>query len=283
MRGPITCSALMCHAPIVIPEIGDERDNAKVGETTRAMKAAASRIVAHRPDALVVLSPHARRDPWGWTLADDHAVQGNFAAFGARRVGFRLAAAPDAARQVESTARELGLQCRRRSLGQADHGASVPLYFMVDAGWRGPTLIVSFPYHPEHNESRTMGQALRLAALQREEHWAIIASGDMSHRLRPGAPSGYHPRARDFDFDVAEQVRAGHYQQAVEIDSELRRAAAEDMIDSLEVASSAVAWDARGHRILSYEAPYGVGYLVALLHDEGERPDAGVTPRSLHG
>lgn len=269
MHGPIACSALMCHAPIVIPEVGVGVAPAEVAATTRAMTEAAERIIAHRPDLVVVLSPHARRDPWGWTLGDDAAIEGNFSAFGARRVGFRLPAAPDEAAAIEAAARSLGLQCRRRTLGPADHGASVPLHFLVEAGWRGRTVIVSFPYHPEHAQSRAMGDALRLAALDLGQRWAVIASGDLSHRLRPGAPSGFHPKARDFDAGVAEQVEAGQYRRAVEVAPELRRAAAEDVIDSLEVASAAFGWDAEGHRMLSYDAPYGVGYLVALLHDEG--------------
>jgi AmmeMemoRadiSam system protein A len=47
----------------------------------------------------------------------------------------------------------------------------------------------------------------------------------------------------------------------------LREIAAEDVVDSCTVAAAAVDFDARGHRVLHYEGPFGVGYLEAILHE----------------
>jgi len=94
----------------------------------------------------------------------------------------------------------------------------------------------------------------------------------MSHRLKPGAPAGFHPGAKDFDRFVSEHVARGDFARAVAVDDELRELAAEDVIDSLAVAGGAVGYRADGFRFFSYEGPFGVGYLVATLFASKEAP-----------
>src|SRR5690606_1145463 len=52
----------------------------------------------------------------------------------------------------------------------------------------------------------------------------------------------------------------------------LRDRAAEDVLDTAQIAASATG-SAAGREVLSYEGPFGVGYLVAVLHERDEQPD----------
>ena len=96
---------------------------------------------------------------------------------------------------------------------------------------------------------------------------ALVASGDMTHRARPGAPSGYHERAVEFDQALTDLVRAGQLDAIGGIDAELRALAAEDAADTAQIVAASLGDDRRGHEVLSYEHPFGVGYLVAVFHD----------------
>jgi AmmeMemoRadiSam system protein A len=113
-----------------------------------------------------------------------------------------------------------------------------------------------------------MGQSIARAAEQAGERWVILASGDMSHRLNPNAPSGYHPLAKEFDRTFKARIDAGDLRGACAIDPGLREIAAEDVIESTAVAAGAVGYRSHGHRTYSYEGPFGVGYLEAVLHEE---------------
>jgi AmmeMemoRadiSam system protein A len=113
-----------------------------------------------------------------------------------------------------------------------------------------------------------LGEAIAAAARRAGRRVALVASGDMSHRLQPGAPAGFHPRAKEFDCAFIECLRAGDYHKLLNFDSELQDLAAEDALDSTLVAASAVNWNAAGHEVLSYEGPFGVGYGVAILHQK---------------
>jgi AmmeMemoRadiSam system protein A len=127
-------------------------------------------------------------------------------------------------------------------------------------------LLLALPYPGSGSES-LMGRAIAAAADQLGERWAVLASGDMSHRLIPGAPAGHHPEAASFDRGYVGLIAAGELERAAGFDARLRELAAEDVVDSVAVASGAVDFDARGHELLSYEGPFGVGYMEAVLHD----------------
>lgn len=258
----------MCHAPIVVPAVGGPRGEA-CRDTTRAMEQAARALVESEPDVLVLCSPHTPRLGAEFGLVDGPAVRGDLSRFGAPQVHVDLPADEDARRALEDAAQREGVTTGRIAPGPLDHGAMVPLAFVWDAGFRGRTLLFSFPARDSHDACLAMGRAVRRAAEARGERWALLASGDMSHRLIEGAPSGFHPRARDFDERLTAHVSAGDLRAAATFDEDLRALAAEDVVESLDVARGALGDERAGERVLSYEGPYGVGYLVAVLHDEG--------------
>src|SRR5262249_23489933 len=94
---------------------------------------------------------------------------------------------------------------------------------------------------------------------------AFIASGDLSHRLKPRAPAGYNPDAHVFDEQVVEALRANAPQRIVAIDHNVRKLAGECGYRSMLVAIGASSDLPLSCEVLSYEAPFGVGYLVAQL------------------
>ncbi|HEY8514826.1 MAG TPA: class III extradiol dioxygenase subunit B-like domain-containing protein [Candidatus Binatia bacterium] len=265
----VCCAALMCHAPIVVPPIGGA-EGAACRRTTEAMARLAERVVAHEPDRLVLISPHAPRDPTRFGVVCDERIAGSFARFGHSDVALELPGAPDAARAVVEQAARRGVGCVTRSGADLDHGSMVPLWFLVQAGWRGSTLNVALPYDedPDGEAERALGGALRAASDALGERWAVVASGDMSHRVTPGAPAGFHPRASEFDRCFVAALEARDYSAACRPDPVLRELAAEDVVASTTVALAAAGFASDRGTVLSYEAPFGVGYAEALLYSD---------------
>jgi aromatic ring-opening dioxygenase LigB subunit len=125
-------------------------------------------------------------------------------------------------------------------------------------------VLIGLPWESQEQEV-PMGQVLAAAAKESGQVWAVLASGDMSHRLIPGAPAGFHPEAKHFDARFVELVAAGRYQDLGTIDANLRELAAEDCVQTTLIAAAAVGWSTRGARFLNYEGPFGVGYSEAVL------------------
>jgi len=98
---------------------------------------------------------------------------------------------------------------------------------------------------------------------------AFVASGDLSHRLTPDAPAGYSSSGAQFDKLLVGLLKKGDTQSILKLDPQLIEEAGECgfrsicvLLGVLEARSteSGKSWQAE---ILSYEWPFGVGYLVA--------------------
>ncbi|HEY5743100.1 MAG TPA: hypothetical protein VIS99_11215, partial [Terrimicrobiaceae bacterium] len=61
-------------------------------------------------------------------------------------------------------------------------------------------------------------------------------------------------------------LRRGDYRALVEFDPDLEREAAQDALESTLVAAGAIDFENAGAEVLSYQAPFGVGYGVAILY-----------------
>jgi AmmeMemoRadiSam system protein A len=90
---------------------------------------------------------------------------------------------------------------------------------------------------------------------------ALLASGDLSHRLKPGAPSGYSPDGAVFDKALVASLRAGDPAPLFALSPETRKNAGEcgfrPSLALLRLTRSPL-------RVLSYEGPFGVGYCTAF-------------------
>jgi len=93
---------------------------------------------------------------------------------------------------------------------------------------------------------------------------AVIASGDLSHCLKEEGPYGFHPDGPKFDKDLIESLKKKDIEKILKLD-DLYPDAGECGLRSFcfllgILEASGIDWQPE---ILSYEGPFGVGYLVA--------------------
>ena len=267
LADPIAFAGLLPHPPIAVPEVAGERA-ADCRATTAACADLAARTVAARPERLLLVSPHSPRDERAFGLWGGARLRGDLGAFGAPEAAVDLPNDAVLAERARAEFQADDLDTWELSgAEELDHGAVVPLVFLARAGWSGPTCVAALPLISDLERELAFGRALRRALAALPGRTALVASGDMSHRVLPGAPAGYHPEARDFDRAVCERVASGDLAGLRSIDPGLRGIAAEDVVDSCVVVTGALPAERRGGELLSYEHPFGVGYLVAVFHD----------------
>ncbi|RMF84318.1 MAG: AmmeMemoRadiSam system protein A [Nitrospirae bacterium] len=262
MKHPVVAAVLLPHAPIVCPPVAGPRAP-EVRATTAACAEAAQTVVAARPDALVVTAPHGPRHPLEVTVCTAERLAGDLARFGAPEVAVSLPGAPELAAAAVAAVGRVA-RCRPFPGGALEYSTVVPLSFLCDAGWNGPTLLVALPY-PGATDPAAVGAAVAEAAAGLGLRLAVVASGDMSHRLTRDAPSGYDPEGRVFDEEVAALLAAGDLEALRGLDPVRVERAGEDCLDSLLFAAGCLGFETPGARLLSYEGPFGVGYGVAVL------------------
>lgn len=265
MPGRIVFAGLMPHAPILVPGVGGE-SLYQARATATAMSTVAGHVLATEPDTVVVISPHSPRQPGAFGLWATPRVRGSLSRFGSPEDAVDLPLDQDFASRLEIEGDRRGVRIWRISRGALDHGALVPLCYLTAEGWHGRTVVVGLNF-PHEGGLEELGQAIAATAKHLQRRTAIIASGDMSHRLTCTAPSGYDPEAHRFDETFIGLLRDAAVRKLGQIDPALQERAAEDVVDATAVAVAASEYRTAGHEVLSYEGPFGVGYGVAILFE----------------
>jgi len=259
------------HPPLIIPEVGRD-ELARVQQTVAGMERLSRRIREAQPGCLIIITPHGPLLREGIAVTAGPRLEGDFGDFGAP--GVKVFLETDAA-LLELLQRETAGEPLRpvvleadirpfRRRGFLDHGAAVPLYYLQQAGVSVPGLHLTYTFAPRRDLYR-FGQALRRAVEARGLPTAVIASGDLSHRLIPGAPAGYSPRGAEYDRLLMELLREGRVEEFLALDEELVEEAGECAYRSFLIALGMLAGENFQTEIFSYEGPFGVGYLVAEL------------------
>ena len=100
---------------------------------------------------------------------------------------------------------------------------------------------------------------------QLERMARFIASADLSHVLKPAGPYGYHSAGPLFDKLVIKAIKEKDAGQLLRLDAGFLEGAAECGLRSILFLMGAFEGRAYEAEVLSYEGPFGVGYLVATF------------------
>jgi AmmeMemoRadiSam system protein A/AmmeMemoRadiSam system protein B len=260
---PIVFSGIAPHPPIMVPEVGHGAI-ADVRGSINAMAELTNRIVAAGAETVVLISPHAPLAKDAFTAYQDEQLYGNFADFRAPATELQVALDGDLLSEITRVAADERYEVRGIVSYNLDHGTAVPLYFLHRNGWNGRLVPLGYSFL-SNNDHLRFGSCIRKAIMEIGRPVAIIASGDLSHRLTPEAPAGFNPTAYIFDEEVVDALRCNVPDRIINMDQDLRRTAGECGYRSMLVALGATRGFPMDCEVLHYEAPFGVGYLVGQL------------------
>src|SRR5258706_2003838 len=251
------------HPPIMVPEVGREAI-VEVRSSIDAMADLSARVIHSGAETIVIISPHAPLEPDAFVAYDGPQLYADFANFRAPTTTVQAQLDDELLREITLIAAEQSLATTRIKGFDLDHGTAVPLYFLQRNGWNGRVVALGYSFLPNEAHVR-FGKCIRQAVEQVGRPVAFIASGDLSHRLRLEAPAGYNPEAHRFDEEVVDAIRSCATKRIVDLDPELRRMAGECGYRSMLVAIGVAQELEPSCEVLNFEAPFGVGYLVAQL------------------
>ncbi len=267
----ISYTALTPHPPLIVPAVGGGRIN-EVASTVQGMKSLARELAATSPETLVVLTPHGNIFADCITCLSEAVLYGDFKDFGSQAEGKTYNNDRDLLVEVSKRSVKEGinfinvdLECaaNNRLKGTLDHGVLVPMYYVDQAlGYEIRLLPISTGFL-SNLELYTLGKIIQESADALGRRVAVIASGDMSHRLKDEGPYDYHPDGQVFDLKIKELLEAGDIQGILDIPAALRDNAGECGYRSIVIMLGALDGLKFHSQVFSYEGPFGVGYLVA--------------------
>ncbi len=259
----IVFSGIAPHPPIMVSEVGGDACRA-VDASIKGMAEFTRRVIESGAETVVIISPHAPLDARAFVAYHAAELAGDFRNFRAPGIEISFPLDQDLLAAITDTSSANNYEILPLEKLPLDHGTLVPLYFLARNGWRGSVVALGYSFLSNEDHLK-FGECLRVAIQSLQRPVAIVASGDLSHRLKPDAPAGFHPAAHQFDDKVVASLRDNEPLQIANIDHELRRTAGECGYRSMLVALGATSELPPACEVLSYEAPFGVGYLVAQL------------------
>jgi|SRR5690554_2393094 len=277
--------ALVPHAPISIREIGGE-ETKKTAKTVAAMEKLAGKVKELAPETVAVFSPHGPLLEKELPVRGGENLQGNLRRFGcslswSRRNDRELAAA--LAAEVEAEGLSVAVPGGEAAYGfgmdnELDHGVLVPLSFLPEMPFNlVATGICLQPPEKQYALGVAAGRAIRKTS----RRVVVLASGDLSHCLQPGAPAAYNPQGKEFDLLLVKLLRENRPEEIVRMDPELVANAAECGYRSLVMLLGVFEGLEIQTEVLSYEGPFGVGYAVATITPGAENSERRLLPGLL--
>ena len=257
-----TWSALMPHPPVLIPEVGRGRE-IEAAKTLAGISELTHELKDKMPEVLLVLSPHQPYAPGCLFVNNAKNFSGSFAMFGAGKVKIE-AETSDEFESFCEFLRDNDVKIYTQAFRDLsrDQGSTVPLYFLRKTWGNLPPMIICSPIGLTPEEAFKLGQSLR--NFVSEKNFALLASGDLSHRLTPDAPAGYEPNyAPVFEAAVEEALRTCSPSPIFELDDTTLERAGECGLRSVMIMLGLAA-ENETVKIFSHEWPFGVGYCNAL-------------------
>ena len=229
---PIVFASISPHPPIILPSVGSKEDREKVKKTIESLEFLGRELKKASPDKVIISAPHP---DWGFNVP---------LFFLARRLRRPKATSSAEGRSLG----EGGLpKDFKGEIEQILIGLESPRFYFEE-GTKFPISNFQFPNKSQIPDSKI----------------ALIASGDLSHCLKEDGPYGFHPDGPKFDKKLIEALKKKDIETILKLD-EMYPEAGECGLRSFcfllgILEASGLNWQPE---ILSYEGPFGVGYLVA--------------------
>ncbi len=275
----ILAAYLTPHPPLILKEIGRGEEK-KVINTIEAMEKASKNIASLKPQTVIVISPHGPLFSDGISIMYEKHLDGNFNNFGEYALEYQRE------NDIELIDEFTNIMKKKYKLSGAlidkktadyfgttyklDHGTLVPLYF-IDKEYKSYNLISITYGLLSYQDLYKVGMALSDAVEEIDRDVIVIASGDLSHRLKDSGPYDYNPMGKAFDEKIIELLINKKNTEIIAMDPEFCAEAGECGKRSIDILLGTL--DSYDYDVekLSYEGPFGVGYGVVSF--ENLRPD----------
>jgi len=249
------------HAPILIPGIGEKEDLIKLVNTTNSLNKL-SRIVSEAEiDTLIIISPHMLIYPDRFNICGMEKLFGSFASFGFPEESIQAKNNLELAELIDQKSQENALNSvlfdNNGEFFELDHGLMVPLRYILKNQENSIKILPIAYSNMSKADHFAFGQVIREILKDYPERVGILASGDLSHQLIQ------QPDTKEYDLQFVNDLEKKQIQDILLYDEEMMNTWSECGYRSVLILLGALDGAQNKPEILSYEGPFGVGYLTA--------------------
>ena len=253
-------ASIVPHPPLLIPNIGKE-ELKKIDKTKQALEQLEQDLYLSKPDVIAIISPHGSLFFDAFSVNAHTHFASSFEQFGDFSTKLEWRGADDLAARIAHRATKENLPLQLVSEERLDHGSSVPFFYLTQHLNNLRVLPIGYSSLDVKTHLR-FGEILKDIFMETEKRVAVIASGDLSHGLTTDAPAGFCKNGKEFDAKLIKLLETKNTTGIVNMDQQFVEGAAECGFRSFLILLGILKNMNCAFKNYSYEAPFGVGYLV---------------------
>lgn len=253
---------IMPHPPIARHGVG--RGEEKIIQNTLDAYRAASELIAQdAPETIVIISPHNVVFRDAFYLSPGKTYEDGLYRFGDSEDRLSIPYDTELADEIAKLAEESDIPVVRDDVyaKEPDHGSAVPLLFVRES-YTNFRVVRIAPCFLSNQTLRQMGKIIERAAAHVGRRMTLIASGDLSHKLREDGPYGFAKEGPEFDKQVTAAMKTADFDAFTRFDAAFIDKAAQCGLPGFMMMAGALENYHVTPNFLSYEGPFGVGYAV---------------------
>lgn len=250
------------HPPLIVPQVGRGEEK-KIQNTIDAYREAARQIASLSPKTVVIITPHSVMYGDYIHISPGEGARGDFASFGTPEVSMYQSYDTEFVSKLCETAWQENVPAG--TLGEKDsaldHGVLVPLYFLKEylQDFKIVRVAISGMSYLTHYK---LGQCIAKTAEVLGRDIAVVASGDLSHKLKDYGPYGYAKEGPEFDKQLTDALKDADFIKLLRFEEHFCEAAGECGLRSFITMAGVLDGKEVDTEFISYEGPFGVGYAV---------------------
>ena len=260
----ICFSAIVPNSPKLIPTINQEDLN-KANKTIDAFKKLSKQFAEAKPESLVIVSSHAPVLDKAFSLNLAQEYEGNFKSFGdlITKIQFKgdLELNYKIKEKFETDSHDISLTMITEP--SLDYGTFIPLYYFSQE-YKDFSIIPISHCSLDYQKHLDFGKRLREELTLTNKRVAIIASAGLSGCFEKENPKDLS-MGQQFDQELIKLIKNKETNQILKLDQELIEKSEQCGLRSILILLGVLNKQNYQPEILSYEAPFGAGYLVANL------------------
>lgn len=264
----ISFAAIVPHSPLLIPEIA--KDNYRlISKTSSAYDKLTAELNILKPKTILIITHNTNNSEKNFLFNSSPEVTTDFSELGFLANGKKIKSDLVLLQKLKENLRpEFPIQLY--SSEKLDYASSIPLQILAKD--LPQVRIIHLSYSDGSLEDQVnFGRAIGKIIKDWPENIAVIASGDLSHRLKKTSPAGYSSKGPKFDNKLIEFLNSEDpINNLLKIDENLIRGAAECGLKSILITLGILegADTEINPQGLAYQTELGIGYLTMRLTNE---------------
>lgn len=259
---PILYSALVPHSPLLLPRIGKD-SHASLADTTNAFERVKKILEEKNIETLVLLttSDEHRKHSSLFRITVSQNYTAEFTEFGDLLTSWSSPSDTVLATEIKNDLAHAQIKTTFKSDPCLNYTAGVPLHLLVKEG--GMNVLVISPAETDARALFRAGTVIHATLQRSAKRIACIASGDLAHCGEKKATHEHYAKTcLPFDYmflDALQKKRSETLLEFNYVTAEKLGACALPVSLVLRGIIEGMEWQPN---VLSYEAPFGVGYTV---------------------